>query len=125
MKIFEPKPPPTSGAITRSLCSGAMPTKAEITRRATCGFCVVFHSVKLSDAGIVFADRGARLDRIRHQPVVDEVERGHMLCRLERSLDGLRIAEMPLVDRVCGRDLVDLRRAFRALAGSATAGNTS
>ncbi len=35
MKIFEPKPPPTSGAITRNLCSGAMPTKAAITSRAT------------------------------------------------------------------------------------------
>ena len=46
MKIFEPKPPPTSGAMTRSLCSGAMPTKAAITSRATCGFCEVFHSVK-------------------------------------------------------------------------------
>ncbi len=48
MKIFEPKPPPTSGAITRSLCSGAMPMKAEITSRATCGFCEVFQSVKWS-----------------------------------------------------------------------------
>ena len=48
MKIFEPKPPPTSGAITRSLFSGAMPTKAEMTRRATCGFCVVFQSVRPS-----------------------------------------------------------------------------
>ena len=48
MKIFEPKPPPTSGAITRNLCSGAMPTKADMTSRATCGFCVVFQSVKAS-----------------------------------------------------------------------------
>ena len=48
MKILEPKPPPTSGAITRNLCSGAMPTKAAITSRATCGFCDVFQSVKLS-----------------------------------------------------------------------------
>ena len=48
MKILEPKPPPTSGAITRSLCSGAMPTKAEMTRRATCGFCVVFQRVRPS-----------------------------------------------------------------------------
>ena len=30
MKILEPKPPPTSGAITRNLCSGATPTKAEM-----------------------------------------------------------------------------------------------
>src|SRR4028118_254915 len=37
MKILEPKPPPTSGAITRSLCSGATPMKADSTRRATRG----------------------------------------------------------------------------------------
>jgi hypothetical protein len=48
MKIFEPKPPPTSGAITRSLCSGAMPMNAEMTSRATCGFWLVFHNVKLA-----------------------------------------------------------------------------
>ena len=29
VKILDPKPPPTSGAITRSLFSGAMPTKAD------------------------------------------------------------------------------------------------
>src|SRR5260370_886257 len=46
MKIFEPKPPPTSGAMTRNLCSGAMPTKAAMTRRATCGVCVAFHKVR-------------------------------------------------------------------------------
>ena len=41
MKIFEPNPPPTSGATTLSLFSGAMPMKAESTRRATCGFWLV------------------------------------------------------------------------------------
>ena len=48
MKILEPKPPPTSGAITRSLCSGAMPMKADSTSRATCGFWLVVWSVKAS-----------------------------------------------------------------------------
>ena len=41
MKIFEPNPPPTSGETTRSLCSGAMATKADSTKRATCGFWLV------------------------------------------------------------------------------------
>ena len=40
-KIFEPKPPPTSGDTTRSLCSGATCTNAAITRRAKWGFCDV------------------------------------------------------------------------------------
>ena len=69
-------------------------------------------------AGIVFADRGARLDRIRHQAVVDEIEPGDVLCGLERGLDRFGIAEVPLIDRVARRDLVDLRRALRLrLAG--------
>ena len=104
--------------MTRSLCSGAMPTNAAMTSRATCGFCVVFHSVKLLGAGVVFADRRARLDRVRHQAVVDDVELGDVLGRLERGVDRFGVAEMPLIDRVVRRDLVDLRRAWRLrLAG--------
>ena len=72
MKILEPKPPPTSGAITRNLCSGAMPTKAEMTSRATCGFCDVLHKREVIGAGVVFGERRARLDRVRHQAVVDD-----------------------------------------------------
>ncbi len=48
MKILEPKPPPTSGAMTLSLCSGASPMKAERTSRATCGFWLVVKSVMAS-----------------------------------------------------------------------------
>ena len=47
MKILEPKPPPTSGATTRSLCSGAIPTKADSTKRAVWGS--VFTSVGTVD----------------------------------------------------------------------------
>jgi hypothetical protein len=61
-------------------------------------------------ATIVFADRGARLHGVRHQAVVDEVEPGHVLRRFERRLDGFAVAEMPLIDGVVWRDLVDLRR---------------
>ena len=39
-----PKPPPTSGAMTRTLCSGT-PVTTEVRNRAMCGFCDVFHSV--------------------------------------------------------------------------------
>ena len=83
-----------------------------MTSRATCGFCVVFHSVKRAGAGIVFADRGARLDRVRHQAVVDDVELGDVLGRLERGVDRFGVAEVPLIDGVVRRDLVDLRRAL-------------
>ena len=64
-------------------------------------------------AGVVFADRGTRLDRIRRQPVVDEIELGDVLGRLERRLGRLRIAEVPLIDGVARRDLVDLRARLR------------
>jgi hypothetical protein len=37
-KIFEPKPPPTSGAMTRIFDSGMPSTKAHISSRSTCGF---------------------------------------------------------------------------------------
>src|SRR6185369_18001583 len=43
--ILEPKPPPTSGAITRTLCSGRPSTNAVISSRSTCGFWLVTYSV--------------------------------------------------------------------------------
>ena len=42
--ILLPKPPPTSGAMTRSLSSGT-PVTTEQRKRTMCGFCVVFQSV--------------------------------------------------------------------------------
>ena len=66
---------------------------------------------KRAGAGIVIADRDARLDRVRHQAVVDDVELGDVLGRFECGIDRLGVAEMPLIDRVVGRDVVDLRRA--------------
>ena len=64
-------------------------------------------------AGVVFADRDARLHRVGHQAVVDDVELGDVLGRLDRRVGRLGVAEMPLVDRVLRRDLVDRRRALR------------
>ena len=60
-------------------------------------------------AGVVFGERRARLDRIRHQAVVDDVELGDVLGGGEGRRRRLGVAEMPLVDRVLRRDLVDLR----------------
>ena len=96
MKIFEPKPPPTSGAITRNLCSGAMPTKAAMTRRATVRILRSVPQRKLIIAGIVFGQRGARLDRVRHQPIVDDVELGDVLGGCKGRVDRLGIAEMTI-----------------------------
>ena len=47
-KIFEPKPPPTSGEMTRNLCSGTPRTNAPMISRWTCGFCDVTHNVSSS-----------------------------------------------------------------------------
>ena len=41
---FEPKPPPTSGAMTRRFCSGMPVTRASMTR-STCGIWVADQSV--------------------------------------------------------------------------------
>ena len=58
--------------------------------------------------------RGARLDGIRDEPVVDDIEPRDVRRRFERRLGPCGVAEMPLIDRVVRRHVVDLRRA-RAL----------
>ena len=65
-------------------------------------------------AGVVLGDGGARLNRVGHQAVVDDVELGDVLGRLEGGIDGVGVAEVPLVDRVVRRDVMDLRRAWPA-----------
>ena len=40
-----------------------------------------------------------------------------MVCRFERGLAGLLISQVPLIDGVARRDLVDLRRALRLRLG--------
>ena len=63
-------------------------------------------------AGVVFGDCGARLHRIRHQPVVDELELGDVLGVLERGVGRIGVADVPVVDRVVRRDFVNERRAL-------------
>ena len=48
--ILLPKPPPTSGAMTRSLSSGT-PVTSDMMKRTMCGFCVVFQIVSSPVAG--------------------------------------------------------------------------
>ncbi len=73
MKIFRAKPPPTSGAITRSLCSGADEAADDEPRDADLA---TFHNV-IVGAGVIIGKRGPRLYCARHQPIVDDVE----LCK--------------------------------------------
>ena len=65
-----PKPPPTSGAITRSLCSGTPAVAAASIIRRMCGICVADHMVQLL-AGRV-DDDGARLHERRDEPLLAE-----------------------------------------------------
>ena len=58
-------------------------------------------------SGIVVADRRARLHRVRDQAVVDEVELRHMRGGGEGRVGRGLVAEMPVIDRVVGRDVVD------------------
>ncbi len=53
-EILLPNPPPTSGAITRSL-SSAIPLTSDMMKRTMCGFCVVFQSVSSPVAGTNWA----------------------------------------------------------------------
>ena len=72
-------------------------------------------------AGIVLGGRHPRLHRIGNHAIVNDVEPGDVLGRFERGVDGLGVAEMPLIDRVVRRHLVNLyARLDCAFAGSVT-----
>ncbi len=60
---------------------------------------------------VVRRERRARLDRVRDEPVVDDVELRHVRGLRERGVDRGLVAERPRVALVAGRLLVDLRRA--------------
>jgi hypothetical protein len=51
MKILEPNPPPTSGEINRTFCSGTPRINAATSSFITCGACEVAHMVYSSVAG--------------------------------------------------------------------------
>jgi hypothetical protein len=66
---------------------------------------------QLIAAGVIFGECRARLHRVRHQPIVDDIELGDVLGRFECGFSAFRIADVPLIDRVIRRDFVDLRGA--------------
>ena len=63
-------------------------------------------------AGVIFGQRHPRLDGVRNQPVVDDVQGGDVLGLGKGRFHRLLVAERPFVDGVLGRDLVDLRARF-------------
>jgi len=67
--------------------------------------------VKCSSASLYSAIAAPRLHRIRHQPVVGDVERNHVGRRLERRLGGGLVAERPVVYHVARRLRCSWRRA--------------
>ncbi len=58
---------------------------------------------------VVDADRRARLHRVGGEAVVDEVDLHDLLRQLEGRVRRRLVAEMPLIDRVVRRDLVNRR----------------
>ncbi len=66
---------------------------------------------QMAGPGIVLGNGRAWLHSVRHQAIVDDIELGDVVRRLERGVDRFGIAEMPLVDGIVGCDLVDLRGA--------------
>jgi hypothetical protein len=61
--ILPPNPPPTSGATTRTLCSGMPRVRPSMVRRM-CGTCVEDHIVTPSPIGCTTVDRGSMNDGI-------------------------------------------------------------
>ena len=65
--------------------------------------------------GVVLRHRAARLHRVRHAAVVDELERGHVMRRLEGGVHRrlVRLEKAPVEAEVRGQALVHLGRARR------------
>ena len=105
MKIFEPKPPPTSGAMTRSLCSGRDADECRHHQAMHVRVLAGDVAGEAVAARIVDADRGPRLHGIRRQPIVDQVDPGDVGGLGERRVGGGLVAQLPIEDQVV-RDLI-------------------
>jgi hypothetical protein len=57
-KTFDPNPPPTSGATTRT-CAASMPSMPAIASRSWCGVCVLSQIVSLPSSNAAAVDRGS------------------------------------------------------------------
>ena len=73
-------------------------------------------------ARVVLADRRARLDRVRHQPVLNDVELHHVCRLVERGLRRGLVAELPVVADVARHVVEDERRTVRRRRGDARHG---
>ena len=62
-------------------------------------------------AGIIFADRGARLDCDGNDAIVDDIDLGDVRGGGESGGGRGLVTKLPVVDRVVRRNFVDLRRA--------------
>ena len=60
---------------------------------------------------LIRCDGGARLDRVRHEPIVDDVELRDVRGFCERCIHGALVADRPRVALVARRLIVNLRRA--------------
>ncbi len=67
---------------------------------------------QMAACGIVFGQRRARLHGVRHQPVIDEFELCDVLGVLEGRLGRGRVANVPVVDRIVRRAVVNERRTL-------------
>jgi len=66
---------------------------------------------------IVDRDRRARLDRVRHEPIVDKIEIDDPRGSCERTLDRRFVAQRPMVNGVLRRLSVNLRGVARLSRG--------
>ena len=121
--IFWPKPPPTSGAMTRSSASG-MPSRSAMPVRIRCGICVVQVSVTrpTSDRrrhGAARASSGVAFCRRERMSIATRAMRGRHARRRSPAVSHLRL------DADVARRLVHARAARRrasAARASMTAG---
>ena len=67
---FEPKPPPTAGATTRTWCSG-MPSVIAVMILRMCGICVAEYERDVAAERLRHGDDGPGLHRHRDQALLD------------------------------------------------------
>ena len=105
---LEPKPPPTSGAITRTFASG-IPSTSVYAVRMMCGACVEVKTVMSPVAGTRRTST-ARLDRRRDQPLLAVALLDRDRSVREHLVDLAR-GERPRVAAVARDLVVDERRS--------------
>ena len=67
----------------------------------------------VAGGGVVVPDGGARLHRVGDEPVVHQIEPGHVVGAGECLVGGRAVPDLPVVAEVAGRLGVDLRRPVR------------